>query len=51
MGNQQQVVDLIRETCHEESVALILVTHAPEVAEQFERVEYLEQINRAWASR
>jgi len=51
LGNQQQVVDLIRETCREENVALILVTHAPEVAEQFQRVEYLEKINRAWASR
>jgi len=51
MGNQQQVIDLIRETCREENVALILVTHAPEVAEQFDRVEYLEKINRAWASR
>ena len=51
MGNQQQVVDLIRGTCQEEGVALILVTHAPEVAEQFERVEYLEKINRAWTNR
>jgi putative ABC transport system ATP-binding protein len=51
MGNQQQIVDLLRETCREESVALILVTHAPEVAEQFERIEYLEKINRAWATR
>jgi putative ABC transport system ATP-binding protein len=51
MGNQQQVVDLIRGTCKEEGVALILVTHAPEVAEQFERVEYLEKINRAWTNR
>jgi hypothetical protein len=27
------------------------VTHAPEVAEQFERIEYLEKINRAWTNR
>ncbi len=51
MGNQQTIIDLLRETCHEEKVALILVTHAPEVAEQFERIEYLEKINLAWASR
>ena len=42
---RQQVVDLIRETCREENVALVLVTHTPEVAKQFDRVENLENIN------
>jgi len=51
IGNQQTIIDLLRETCQEEKVALILVTHAPEVAEQFERIEYLEKINLAWTSR
>ncbi len=51
MGNQQTIIDLLRQTCQEEKVALILVTHAPEVAEQFERIEYLEKINLAWTSR
>ncbi len=51
IGNQQQIIDLLRETCREENVALLLVTHAPEVAEQFERVEYLEKINLAWTTR
>ena len=46
-SNQQNVVDLIRETCHEEKIALILVTHATEVADQFERVVPLEEINQA----
>ncbi len=46
-ANQQHVVDLIRETCREENVALLLVTHAMEVASQFQRVERLETINRA----
>ena len=45
-GHQQQVVDLLRETCREESVALVMVTHTPEVAEQFERIERLEEINQ-----
>lgn len=45
--HQQQIVDLIRETCREENIALVLVTHAGEVARQFERLEHLEQINRA----
>jgi ABC-type lipoprotein export system ATPase subunit len=48
--NQQQVLDLIRETCREEKVALVLVTHAPQVAEQFSRIERLEEINRAAAA-
>jgi putative ABC transport system ATP-binding protein len=47
--HQQTVIELIRSTCKEESVALFLVTHAPEVAGQFERVEHLEQFNRAAA--
>ena len=51
VGNQQQIIDLLRQTCQEEKVALIIVTHAPEVAEQFGRVEYLEQINRVRAGR
>jgi len=51
IGNQQKIIDLLRETCEEEKVALILVTHAPEVAEQFERHEYLEKINLAWTTR
>jgi putative ABC transport system ATP-binding protein len=44
--NQQNIVDLIRETCHEEKVALLLVTHSPEVSAQFSRVDKLEDINR-----
>ncbi len=47
--NQQQVIDLLRERCREEGVSLLLVTHAPEVAKQFERVEQLEQVNQALA--
>jgi putative ABC transport system ATP-binding protein len=46
-GHQQQVFDLLRQTCGEERVALVFVTHSPELAAQFERVEPLEQFNRA----
>jgi ABC-type lipoprotein export system ATPase subunit len=49
--HQQQVIELVRESCRAENVALLLVTHAPEVAEQFERVENLEQFNRASGAR
>jgi ABC-type lipoprotein export system ATPase subunit len=48
-GHQQAVVDLLREACHTENVAMLLVTHADEVANQFERVEHLEDLNRAAA--
>ncbi len=49
-GNQQQVIDMPRGACEQESVALLLVTHSPEVAKQFDRVERLEQINRVLGS-
>jgi len=45
-GHQQQVLDLLREACAEEQVALVLVTHSAEVAKQFERVDRLEEFNR-----
>lgn len=45
-AHQQQVVDLIRETCREEEVTLLLVTHAMEVADQFDRRDRLDEINR-----
>jgi putative ABC transport system ATP-binding protein len=45
VNNQQQVIDMIRETCREEEVALILVTHSVEVASQFERVDQLTEVN------
>lgn len=50
-ANQQAVVDLIRGTCHDEDVALLLVTHSMEVAEQFDRIDRLEEINRVAALR
>ena len=48
-GNQRQIVELIRDTCRDEGVALLVVTHAREVASDFERVEHLEQFNLAVA--
>ena len=46
-AHQQQVIDLIREVCRDENVAMLLVTHSDEVAGQFERVERLENLNRS----
>ena len=44
--NQQQIIDLIRDTCREENISLLMVTHSMDVARQFERVDKLPEINR-----
>jgi putative ABC transport system ATP-binding protein len=49
-AHQQQVIDLLREACRAEEVAMLLVTHSVEVARQFDRVEHLENLNRVVAS-
>ena len=49
-AHQQQVVDLLREACEAENVAMLLVTHAPEVSNQFDRVVQLEDVNRVIAA-
>ncbi len=48
-SNQKRIIDLIQDVCREESVAILLVTHSDEIANRFERVERLEQINLAFA--
>jgi len=48
-AHQQQVIDLLRDTCSGQGVALVVVTHAPEVAGQFPRRLRLEDFNRAAA--
>jgi ABC-type lipoprotein export system ATPase subunit len=50
-SNQKRIIDLIKNVCKEESVAILMVTHSDEIAGQFQRVERLEQINRALAQR
>jgi putative ABC transport system ATP-binding protein len=49
-ANQQLVLNLLRESCREHDVSLLLVTHAPEVAAQFERVDRLADFNRPKAA-
>ena len=44
-SNQQTIVDLICGTCRDEGVSLLMVTHAMEVANQFDRVDHLSEIN------
>jgi putative ABC transport system ATP-binding protein len=45
--NQDLILDLIREACAESKVALLLVTHSPDIASRFPRVDRLENFNRA----
>jgi putative ABC transport system ATP-binding protein len=49
-AHQQQVIDLLREVCRAEDVAMLLVTHSDDVARQFDRVEHLEELNRVVAA-
>ncbi len=50
-GHQQQVLDLLRDSCREENVALIVVSHTPEVANQFDRIDNLQEFNRVRAKK
>lgn len=44
-AHQQQIIDMLRGACEAENIAMLLVTHAPEVSDQFDRVEQLEEVN------
>lgn len=46
-ANQSKIIELIQAVCREEQVAILMVTHSDEVASRFERVDRLEEINRA----
>ena len=41
----ESVLELIRSTCREEDVALLMVTHDMEIASKFDRIEKLDEIN------
>ncbi len=45
-ANQDLILNLIRETCQENKVTLLMVTHASEVADKFDRVDRLHDFNR-----
>jgi putative ABC transport system ATP-binding protein len=45
----REALALIREVCHEQQAALLLVSHDQEVLAQFERVDELSHINKAAA--
>jgi putative ABC transport system ATP-binding protein len=46
VANQQNILELLRDSCREHNVSLLLVTHASDVAAQFDRVEKLADFNR-----
>lgn len=43
----ETVLDLIRTSCRDEDISLLLVTHDMKVAQRFDRVDQLDEINRA----
>lgn len=45
-ANQETILKLIRDICREHTVSLLLVTHAPEIADQFDRVIPLQEFNQ-----
>ncbi|MGI9473388.1 MAG: ABC transporter ATP-binding protein [Rubripirellula sp.] len=44
----ESVLKLIRRTCREENVSLLMVTHDMEIADSFDRVEKLDELNRVF---
>ncbi len=46
IGNQETILKLIREACTENNVSLLLVTHTPDIANRFTRIEKLSEFNR-----
>ena len=45
-ANQEMILNLIRDTCKENNVTLLMVTHAMEVANAFDRIDRLHEFNR-----
>lgn len=46
-ANQDVILDLLQKACSENQVSLLLVTHSPDVASRFSRVEQLSNFNAA----
>lgn len=47
--NQKHIVEIIQQNCKEENIAMLMVTHSMDVAEQFDRVVRLDELNRVVA--
>lgn len=46
LANQENIMTLIREVCTADNVAVLLVTHSPDIASRFDRIVRLDEINR-----
>ena len=44
-ANQDLILNLIKDTCQEHNVTLLMVTHAMEVANTFDRIDHLSDFN------
>lgn len=44
-ANQELILNLIRDTCHEHNVTLLMVTHDMDVANAFDRIDRLSDFN------
>ncbi|MGB7345914.1 MAG: ABC transporter ATP-binding protein [Pirellulaceae bacterium] len=49
-NSAETVLELIRQSCIDEQIALLMVTHSMDVANKFDRVDKLDEINRAFTS-
>ncbi len=45
-ANQDLILKLIRETCRDHKVSLLMVTHSMDAAQQFDRIERLHEFNQ-----
>ena len=45
-AHQETILTLIREACEEHRCALLMVTHSPDIASRFARVERLKEFNQ-----
>ena len=45
-SSADSVLELIRDTCREEAVSLLTVTHDMQIADRFDRIEKLDEINQ-----
>ena len=46
-ANKKSIVNLLKDTCREEEITLLIVTHDMSVCDRFERVDHLQEINLA----
>ena len=45
-SSAESVLELIRDTCREEEISLLTVTHDMQIASRFDRIEKLDEINQ-----